>query len=188
MAENVISITAKTIQRVCGVNLMLSKIQEGSVGIEIGCHVGDTSVLFAARNPSSLMLVDPYVNQTKGDTWTGPDTPLEDVEQRMDIMLHRMSNTECNWMHFRTTSCDFFSKFDGEIDWCYVDGNHNYEFAFNDVRNSWDRLKSGGLIFVDDCHDGMWGKIVTTAVYDALVGEDYIIEHKDSDPMIVRKK
>ena len=77
VAGDILEATAKTIQRVCGVNLMLSMIKEGTVGIEIGCHVGDTSILFAARNPSALMLVDPYINETKDDDWTGPDTSPE---------------------------------------------------------------------------------------------------------------
>jgi predicted O-methyltransferase YrrM len=42
----------------------------------------------------------------------------------------------------------------GEISFCFIDGNHTYEFAKRDFENSNRALVSGGFILFDDSEDG----------------------------------
>lgn len=45
----------------------------------------------------------------------------------------------------------------GEISFCYIDGNHTYEFAKRDFENTDRALVSGGFILFDDSGDGsLW--------------------------------
>ena len=46
----------------------------------------------------------------------------------------------------------------GEIGFCYIDGNHTYEFARRDFENTDRALVSGGYVLFDDSGDGtIWG-------------------------------
>lgn len=45
-------------------------------------------------------------------------------------------------------------KLGGEISFCYIDGNHGYEFAKRDFENTNRALISGGFILFDDSADG----------------------------------
>lgn len=42
----------------------------------------------------------------------------------------------------------------GQISFCYIDGNHTYEFAKRDFENTHRALVSGGFILFDDSEDG----------------------------------
>ena len=49
----------------------------------------------------------------------------------------------------------------GEISFCYIDGNHEYEFAKKDFLNASRKLEVGGFILFDDSLDGgSFGSII----------------------------
>lgn len=48
---------------------------------------------------------------------------------------------------------------DNSIDVCFIDGNHIYEYVYNDLKNYFPKVKSGGII----------------------CGDDYFMRHKDHD-------
>lgn len=50
----------------------------------------------------------------------------------------------------RKTTQEWFKNFHEKIDWIYVDANHSYKDALNDLRESFKRIKSGGILFADD--------------------------------------
>lgn len=45
-------------------------------------------------------------------------------------------------------------KLGGPISFCYIDGNHTYEFAKRDFENCDEFLESGGFVLFDDSADG----------------------------------
>ena len=46
----------------------------------------------------------------------------------------------------------------GPIAFCFIDGNHSYEFARRDFENTDRHLQPGGFILFDDSGDGSdWG-------------------------------
>jgi hypothetical protein len=54
------------------------------------------------------------------------------------------------------TTCDIFGrtiKLGGKISFCYVDGNHTYEFAKRDFHNVNTHLELGGYVLFDDSSD-----------------------------------
>lgn len=46
------------------------------------------------------------------------------------------------------------AKLGGEISFCYIDGNHEFEFAKKDYLNASRKLEIGGFILFDDSFDG----------------------------------
>jgi len=56
-----------------------------------------------------------------------------------------------------------------EYDLLFVDGDHSYEGAFNDMDNWWDNLAIGGHVILHDCYD-MYD--IPQAVSDFIVGKN----------------
>ena len=48
------------------------------------------------------------------------------------------------------TSNEFFKENDKYFDLIYVDGNHSSDQVKNDLINSWNVLKNGGFLVLDD--------------------------------------
>jgi len=66
-------------------------------------------------------------------------------------------------------------KLGGPISFCYIDGNHSYEFAKRDFENCDKYLESGGFVLFDDSADGSgWEvcrvvqEVLATGRYDLL--------------------
>lgn len=61
------------------------------------------------------------------------------------------------WRQSKHTT-DIFNremKLGGAISFCYIDGNHSYEFVKRDFENCHEFLESGGFILFDDSADGL---------------------------------
>ena len=62
----------------------------------------------------------------------------------------------CDWFD-NVIKVDVFDRsiaLGGKIGFCYIDGNHTYEFALRDFENTDRALVSGGFILFDDSADG----------------------------------
>ena len=74
----------------------------------------------------------------------------------------------------------------GPISFCYIDGNHSYEFARRDFENCDKFLESGGFILFDDSADGSkWD--VCRVVQEVLQSGDYDLVTKNPN-YFFRKK
>lgn len=70
----------------------------------------------------------------------------------MMLQLTRQINADS----LKWTTCDIFGrniKLGGKISFCYVDGNHTYEFAKRDFDNVARYLELGGYVLFDDSSD-----------------------------------
>ena len=66
---------------------------------------------------------------------------------------------------------------DASLDWVYIDGNHSYDYALNDLKSFYKKVKQGGLITGDDYGTiGWWNKGVTKAVDTFLTLKEYKTE------------
>ena len=72
----------------------------------------------------------------------------------------------------KNTSGEIMAQFEPEMfDWIYVDGNHYYEYVLEDLRLSYDKLKTSGLLAGDDYN---WGKELGYPVKQAVT--DFLYE------------
>lgn len=148
-----------------GAEVTATMIPKGSVGVELGVWMGNSSIKFVERT-KHLHLVDAWstVSYEESDEHggyekylerysklTGGKTPkefqdyydkvYESVVQRFkgkDVTIHRMTTDE------------FFASFTEKVDWVYVDASHSYDGVLSDLRNSLNIVKKGGTIFGDD--------------------------------------
>ena len=146
---------------------IMELIDKHSVGAEIGVWYGSSSRRFLGRGVSKLYLVDawhyePYKNSTEhGDYESyleryknicGGKTE-KDFKKKYDevykAVVKEFGENEKVVIE-RMTSDKWFAKFDDELDWIYVDGDHSYEGCLRDLESALKVVKKGGLILGDD--------------------------------------
>ncbi|MDA9738433.1 class I SAM-dependent methyltransferase [Prochlorococcus sp. AH-736-L17] len=148
--------------------------------IEIGsfCGLSLNILNYLLRKYSkdnNLFSADPWIFQGYNQESKIGDSQIEFKEYRNFVLdsFHRnlkfFSNN--NLPHtIEATSDKFFEIWDqgkevkdifgqvanlgGEISFCYIDGNHEFEFAKKDYLNASRKLEIGGFILFDDSFDG----------------------------------
>lgn len=150
-------------------------LPRGGVGAEIGVFRGSFSrLIFAQARPRQLYLVDP---------WQNSDQP-----QHVRSLYAQDSTNDMDAIHasiLRTFSEPPFAgrvevvrsasvpwlagQPDGALDFVYIDGDHNYEAVREDIVLSTAKVRTGGIIALDDYVLGSWwGDGVVRAVHEAL--------------------
>jgi hypothetical protein len=182
-------------------DLLLSRLPDHAVVAEIGVWKGDFSeLILRACQPAQLHLIDPWTFTTAfGKRWYGGlkaknqhdmDTIFQEVcarfADRREVKIHRALSS---------AAASFFPK--NYFDWIYIDGNHNYEFVLQDLRNFALKLKRGGYLAGDDYYwespeePGTFPVQLAVAEFARLhnvdaevIGDQYIIRIHDSVSVI----
>src|SRR5260370_135132 len=134
---------------------VLSRLPKRSVCAEIGVYKGEFSRLVLERiEPVRFHLIDPweYVSDPAYEkSWYGGRVGKDQVN--MDIIYRSVCETlgsKGNVVIHRNRSADCAHLFaDAYFDWVYVDGNHQYEFAKQDLELYFTKVKPGGFIACD---------------------------------------
>ena len=113
--------------------------------LEIGSYEGRSAIFFL-KNFSKA-------NISCVDTWSGSDehnsVDFQLIEKNFDFNTSfYQSNNQLR--KFKMTSDDFFKKNDKYFDLIYVDGDHSSDQVKIDLINSWNALKDGGFLVLDD--------------------------------------
>lgn len=61
---------------------------------------------------------------------------------------------------------------DGELDFCFIDANHEYDYTYEDIKNWFPKIKKGGILAGDD----YWKQSVKDAVRDYFKDTDYKVK------------
>lgn len=157
-----------------GRQFVLDMLPKGSIGAEIGVHLGDFSQrIIDTVSPKELHLIDPWEyhrDETYKTAWYGGGAKggQAEMDERHARVLKRFKQ------HIRSGrvkvhrgySTEVLSRLpDGYLDWVYIDGNHLYEFVKQDLALSLRKVKPGGYITGDDyTEEGWWEGGVMKAV------------------------
>jgi hypothetical protein len=132
------------------VKSIIEKIDHG-VFVEIGTHNGDFAdfILENSKN-STLYCIDPYIsynqyddaiNNTVGDhTYHFAYNRLKSKYGERVVFIRKFSN-------------DAVNDIPDNIDFLYIDGNHQYSFVLNDLKLFYPKVKYEGFIIGDDAVD-----------------------------------
>ena len=146
-------------------HFLLEMLPPGSVGAEIGVHLGDFSqVILETVAPRQLHLIDPWIYNPAleyeralyGGRSEGGQSEMDERHMsvldrfgpeinRGQIIVHRGESAEM-----------LGALPDASLDWVYIDGNHTYDFVVQDLRLSLAKTKPGGLVTGDDYGEGGW--------------------------------
>ena len=119
--------------------------------LQLGAFTGDASVWLLEN-----ILTGQGAYLTDVDTWEG--APNEPVQTDMDFddvyktYLEKVSKYGDGVFQWKMTTQKYLlgNYSDGNLDFIYVDAHHTSASAFLDCELSWDLLKSGGLMAIDD--------------------------------------
>jgi hypothetical protein len=117
-------------------------------GSESGGNLGDCA--WIDRTQYKTFVRDTYMRNAR--FFSGPDLPYT---------IELFSNDFFKAWEAGETRADVFGRevrLGGPIAFCFIDGNHTYEFARHDFENTDRHLQPGGFILFDDSGDGNeWG-------------------------------
>lgn len=133
---------------------LLNLMPKNSICAEIGVWKGGFSKRIIKHvTPSKLHLIDPWKYQTSfGQRLYGGLVAQnqEDMDKIYQNVVNKFAKKSYVQIH-REFSDKVFSSFEDEyFDWVYVDGNHNYEFVMQDLRNFALKIKKDGFLTGDD--------------------------------------
>ncbi len=113
--------------------------------LEIGSYEGRSAIFFLKNFSNS--------NISCVDTWSGSDehnsVDFQLIEKNFDFNTSFYQSNKL-LRKFKMTSDDFFKKNDKYFDLIYVDGDHSSDQVKIDLINSWNVLKNGGFLVLDD--------------------------------------
>ncbi|MDM8561954.1 class I SAM-dependent methyltransferase [Candidatus Marithioploca araucensis] len=159
-------------------DFLLEMLPKNSVGAEIGVHTGGFSALIINFvKPSKFHLIDPWkyeVSETFSDALYGGkakggqselDARYEAVLRKFQVLIDS-GKVEVN----RGTSEEVAQNFPDEyFDWVYIDGNHLYEYAKQDMELYLKKVKVGGYLTGDDYTEGGWWKGGVKKAVDEMI-------------------
>ena len=158
--------------------VVLSRMPKGSVCAEIGVWKGEFSrQIVDTVEPNRLHLIDPwqfeeedeYQDACYGRRDVGGQRFMDSVCDDVRRLFHREIDGGVVSIH-RKRSADAANDFpDAYFDWVYIDANHLYEYARQDIDAYLRKVRPGGYVTGDDyARGGWWRGGVKKAVDEAI--------------------
>ncbi|MFK7943852.1 MAG: class I SAM-dependent methyltransferase [Paracoccaceae bacterium] len=143
-------------------NWMLDRLPNGATAVEIGVWRGDFSARILERaHPKLLHLIDPWAARPDGvhaqsiygrSSQDNMDGIYAEVQQRFASEV-----AEGQVQIHRATSAKAMARFAPDsLDYVYIDGDHAFDAVSVDLELSFQRVRPGGLICLDDHMMGKW--------------------------------
>ena len=113
------------------IRVMGAKFQDKEItGVEIGVAAGENAnTILSFLNIEKIYLIDPYVGR--------PDMMLE-VKNYLKKFGKKI-------VFITKNSLEAVGDIPDNLDFIYIDGNHDYEFIKDDIRLYYDKVRSGGV-------------------------------------------
>lgn len=117
---------------------------------EVGVFKGEYSrYLLGSTSCSKIILVDPYIN------YSGYDDGINSMNMEA-VLATAMANVDAfpgRYEFLRKTSIEAARDIpDESLDFIYIDGNHAYDYVYEDMEAWWPKLRKGGFMVCDDCY------------------------------------
>lgn len=120
-------------------------------GVEIGVRYGEHAKFLLERlNIQELFLIDPYdVYDEYQEDW---DTGM--MGEAEEIARNKLESYD-SVKFIKEYSDEAMSELEGDFDFVYIDGNHEYEYVKKDLSNYYPMVKAGGILAGHD-YTGSW--------------------------------
>jgi hypothetical protein len=127
--------------------------------VEIGVLGGENAEnIVSFLNVKRLYLIDPYL--VYPDAEGKPNRYVPAQKQKAYNRMRRFAK-KVTWVYAK--SDDAVNQIPDNIDYIYIDGNHDYAFIKNDVENYYRKVRQGGILSGHDFFDDV-AKAVTEFV------------------------
>ncbi|MBI2599777.1 class I SAM-dependent methyltransferase [Candidatus Daviesbacteria bacterium] len=130
----------------------MNKNGPGLVGVEIGVYKGDNAFFILKKlQIKKLFLIDPHLEYKafKGNTGWAKIHQSEFNKHFMQAKK-KLKKFEDKTTFIRKKSEDAIGYIPNDLDFVYIDGNHEYEFVKHDIKLYYPKLKRGGIMGGDN--------------------------------------
>jgi len=138
------------------------------IGAEIGVYTGEHSEkLLKNLDIKKLYLIDPY-NYDESDSSSTQSNLIKAEKNARKRLFKYKDKIE----FIRKTSSEAVFLFKNNLlDFVYIDGNHLYKNAKEDMENYYKKIKSKGILAGHDIENGIWYRKngVTKAFFDFVL-------------------
>ncbi len=111
------------------------------IGVEIGVSVGaNAESILETLNIHKLFLVDPYIPYMQRKTLLTVHTSFNTLAKE------RLGRFKDKTVFIKKTSVDAVDDIPDDLDFVYIDGNHDYSFVKDDIKNYYPKVKRDGII------------------------------------------
>jgi predicted O-methyltransferase YrrM len=148
--------------------------------VEIGTANGKTAGYLLNNNKDiKLYCVDPYI-QYDNDANGQKDKLIKNKQ----LAQKCFSDDRC--VHIEKLSSEAVNCFDDNVlDLVFIDGNHSYEYVFEDIKLWWKKIRSGGVLSGHDYCKNHRG--VVEAVNRFVYENKFILRTDDSKMWYIKK-
>jgi len=134
------------------------------IGVEIGIYKGSHAINLITTLPiKCLYLVDPFTNE-----YTVKKTDMNVIH---DIAMENLSPYKEKFKFIRKYSEDAIKDIPNNLDFVYIDGDHEYDGVMNDIKLYYPKMKKGGVLGGHDYNYPPWPG-VTQAVNEFAKGNN----------------
>ena len=120
---------------------------ENKIICEIGCFLGVSTETFALFNPKELYAIDIWGNN---ESYTESNWAIDQKEMTWNEIKKAFDERISKYPQVKTIekySSEATKSFeDNSLDMVYIDGDHTYDFVFNDLNNWFPKVKEGGFV------------------------------------------
>lgn len=149
-------------------------------GVEIGVSIGQNAEsILETLNIHKLFLVDPYIPFTQGGTARTVYASYHAVAKE------RLVRFKDKTVFIQKTSIDAVDDIPNDLDFVYIDGNHDYSFIKDDIKHYYPKVRIGGVIGGHD-FDRYWLG-VKKAVAEFVHANDLTLHTEISDWWVIKK-
>jgi len=130
-----------------GLQQLASVLKPGTSMVEVGSWAGESArIWIASGNVSSIILVDPYLDELAVAELEHDETRERSAEEAM-ASAQRVVSSFPGAQLLRMTSAHAAELLSGqEFDFVYIDANHTYESVLEDIRLWLPLVKADGII------------------------------------------
>ena len=141
------------------------------VGAEIGTFEGENAESILKILPiKKIYLIDPYEKYEDYEKDTAYNS-LNRAEQKAKKKLMRYKE-KIVWVKKKSTEA--LKEIPDNLDFVYIDGNHSYEFAKEDMDNYYKKLKAGGVLAGHDIENGIDLKEGVTLAFVEFINKNHL--------------
>jgi hypothetical protein len=157
------------------------------VGVEIGVHQGiNARDMLKRMNLKMLYLVDPYELYKGYDDGINLINMFGTFDKMEKAMQKRLKPYKNKYVHIKKMSENAVNDVPSNLDFVYVDGNHDYKHTLQDIELYYDKLKENGVIGGHD-FDNLYLPEVRNAVIDFVQKKKLQLNLNGCDWWVVKK-
>lgn len=127
------------------------------IGAEIGVHEGDHALsLLENLDMKKLYLVDcwTYYPEYESNTKEYMDVVITGLEDAEKVTRRRMKKYGDRVEIIKEYSGSCLNQLPNNMDFIYIDANHEYKYITEDMKNFWKKIRVGGIMGGHDFYNG----------------------------------